>query len=159
MSQGTNLTKDDYLKMMRSPIQIAGVEVFFAEPTVARMDGLNALVGLGFDIWEKNPAADAAVNKLMLVRFGGDNEKVAELCRLCLSSVPDGLDVDKITGLECGALLQGFFIYYHVRAGTIDLSLKLLLPQMGPAESARSTSPTPKKISGKSGRKSSECSA
>lgn len=119
---------------------IAGVEVFLAEPTVARMDGVNELIG--FDIWESNPLQDTRVHRLLMVRFDSDRKKVQKLCELTLREVPEEFDVDKVTGVELGALLYGFFMRYHVQAGTIDLSQKLMeLPKRSTGSQAK-TSPT-----------------
>ena len=148
------LTHEDYLKLLQSPMTIAGVEVFIAEPTVARMDGINELIG--FDIWEKNPLQEPRVNRLLMVRFDGDEEKVRRLCDLTLREVPEEFDFDKLTGLELGALLQGFFIYYHVRGGTIALSQKLMQLPTLPTGSQAKTSPTRSKRSRKSKARSSE---
>jgi len=149
----------DYLALMKAPLTIGGVSVAFAEPSVARMDGINALFDMqGFDIWSQNPNAVQPVTRLMLTRFDGNNEKVRELCSCCLSVVPEELDIDAVTGLELGALLQGFFIYYHVRAGTIDLAQKQLPLQLQRDELLKSTSPTSKKSSAGSKNRRTGCS-
>ncbi|GEM_PF-2588300 len=149
------LTRSDYLTMIQAPLVIAGSTVNFAEPTVARMEAVNDLIG--FDLWESNPSTDSRVRKLLMVRFDGDNAKVEQLCRQVLQVVPDDLDVDKVTGLELGALLQGFFIYFHVRAGTIDVTLKLMPQQAVPTVSPSDTSLMLKKSSHRSNRKPSVC--
>lgn len=147
------LTHEDYLRITQAPMKVAGAEVFIAEPTVARMDSINEL--LGFDIWEKNPLQSPRVYRLLLVRFDGDLEKVRKLCELTLREVPEELCFDKITGLELGALLQGFFMRYHVQAGTIALSQKLTPLPMQPTGSQAKTSPTASKRSRKSKARSS----
>jgi hypothetical protein len=126
------LTRKDYLQMIQAPLVIAGATVHFAEPTVARMEAINDLIG--FDLWESNPSTDSRVRKLLMVRFDSDNTKVEELCRQVLQTVPDDLDFNDVTGVELGALLQGFFIFFHVRAGTIDVTLKLTQQPMEPTE-------------------------
>lgn len=159
MSQDIKLGNAEYLRMMQTPLSIAGNKLEYAEPTVARMDGINELVGLSFDIWESNPNQQKPVSRLLLCRFNGDNARVLKLCELCCKGVPEGFDPDAVTGLELGALLQGFFIYYHVRAGTIGLSQKLTqLPTEQP-ESPTDTSPIRKKSSVQSKTRSSGCSS
>ncbi len=153
-----NLGKAEYLRMMQTPLSIAGNKLEFAEPTVARMDGINDLVGLDYDIWESNPSQQKPVSRLLLCRFNGDNTRVLKLCELCCKGVPDGFDPEAVTGLELGALLQGFFIYYHVRAGTIDLSQKLTRLPTEPEKLPNGTQPTRKKSSGQSKTRYSECS-
>ena len=148
------LTHEDYLKLLQSPMKVAGAEVFIAEPTVAKMDGINELIG--FDIWEKNPLQEPRVHRLLMVRFDGDEEKVRRLCDLTLRKVPEGFDFDSVTGVELGALLQGFFIYYHVRGGTIALSQKLMQLPTLPTGSQAKTSPTASRRSRKSKARSSE---
>lgn len=148
------LTHEDYLNLLQSPMKVAGVEVFLAEPTVARMDGVNELIG--FDIWEKNPLQEPRVHRLLMVRFDGDKEKVQRLCELTLKEIPEGFDFDKLTGLELGVLLQGFFMRYHVQAGTIALSQKLMQLLTLPTGSQAKTSPTASKRSRKSKARSSE---
>lgn len=147
------LTHEDYLKLLQSPMKVAGAEVFIAEPTVAKMDEVNELIG--YDIWEKNPLQEPRVYRLLMVRFDGDKEKVQRLCELTLKEVPEGFDFDKLTGLELGVLLQGFFMLYHVRAGTIALSQKLMQLPMQPTGSRAKTSPKASKKSKKSKARSS----
>ncbi|MCG8345534.1 MAG: hypothetical protein MI685_10330 [Chlorobiales bacterium] len=147
------LTHEDYLQLLQAPMTIAGAEVFIAEPTVSRMDGINELIG--FDIWEKNPLQEPRVHRLLLVRFDGDEEKVRRLCELTLREVPEGFDFDKLTGLELGVLLQGFFMRFHVQAGTIALSQKLMQLPTLPTESRGKTSPTRSRRSKRSKARSS----
>jgi len=152
------LTQDDYLQLMQKPMEIGGMEVRFAEPTIARMDGINEVFGIdGFDVWETNPAKHPIVSRMLMVRFDGDKERVLRVCELCMQEVPKGFDPDRVTGVELGALLQGFFIYYHVRAGTITLSQKLMLPATGPTGSQGSTPRKRSRKSGKSKTKPSGC--
>ena len=155
MTQKSSMDTKECVGMMRAPLIIAGVEVRLAEPSVARMDAINEL--LGFDIWENNPSTDPRVRKLLMVRFDGNNGKVREFCGQTLQVFPDELDSDVVTGLELGALLQGFFIYYHLRAGTIALQQKLTLPLMELDALPNVMPPKSKKSSRKLKTRHSEC--
>ena len=153
------LTAAQYRDLMQAPISIAGIAVRFAEPSIARMDGINQLIALdGYDIWSQNPATFQPLYRMLLTRFDGNNGRIKELFSLCLSDVPEDLEIEAVTGLELGALLQGFFIYYHVRAGTIDLAQKQLPLQLQRDELLKSTSPTSKKSSAGSKNRRTGCS-
>lgn len=140
---------DIYSDLIKGALTIAGTDVHLAEPTVARMNGINELF-TEFDVWENNPSKNQGVTRTLLVRFDGDNEKVFQLCKLCCRDLPEGFNPDAVTGLELGALLQGFFIYYHLRAGTIALSRKRSPQEKAFRKSRNDTLPTLKKSSGAS---------
>ncbi|MEI6846558.1 MAG: hypothetical protein WCK32_00740 [Chlorobiaceae bacterium] len=149
-------THTDYLNLIQRPLTIAGTEVYLAEPTVSRMEALNDLVG--FDMWEGNPSTDKRVRHLLLMRFDGDKAKIEHFCREVLREVPYPARIfSTITGVELGALLQGFFIYFHVLAGTIDVTQKLTQQPMEQQGFPTVTPPKSRKSTARSKNKPSEC--
>lgn len=146
---------DQFVAGLRKPISIGGLDLQLAEPTTARLEQLDAL--LGTDAWDGAILPDSA-RRLVLLKMDNDAAHVRDLLAACCVEVPEVIDISKVKGVQLMGVLTGFFALLWDNMGTLQQIVsagKLSLPVTPSSKSQESTSPKPnKKLPPQGGRPS-----